>query len=356
MNFMDRINAGLLGPTTNYGGLLNPEEQQNAQRQASMAMFANLLAASGPSDRPTSLGQAIGGAVQAGRGAQNEGLQQALQAQLMRSQITRNERGESTNAQRDYGFYAQQETTSGRTPKSFEEWKRTSGSDDDSEAIKRYKFWLALPDEKSRNDFLTVQRSMQPYQLGEMGGGKVVFNKATGQWEQASSAADEAAGAGLIRGEQSRAGAIGEASGAQTAKAPAKASFDVAVASMREQIGATMTGMVAGPAGTLFDYGDKKLFNSRNQQLSTEIRTVFRIPGEGTLSDQEQAQYGLQLPSTDNPPDVNAKILDDLEARVNARQNTPIGGTPPQAPRGSPAQSGGKAKESAAQRAARLGL
>jgi hypothetical protein len=84
-NFMDRMSAGLLGPTTNYGGILNPQDEQAAQQQARMAMFSNLLANSGYTDRPTTLGQAVGGAMQAGRQTQNESLQQALQAQLMKS-------------------------------------------------------------------------------------------------------------------------------------------------------------------------------------------------------------------------------------------------------------------------------
>jgi hypothetical protein len=141
--------------------------------------------------------------------------------------------------------------------------------------------------------------------------------------------------------------AEGEAAGGQSAKAPALKSFETATQNMRASIGKTNQGMIAGPLGTILDYGDKKLFESRKQQLSTELRTVFRIPGEGTLSDQEQQQYGFQLPDTSNPPEVNEQIMQDLEKRVADRTTTPItGGSAP----------GTKPKETAAERAKRLGL
>jgi hypothetical protein len=125
--------------------------------------------------------------------------------------------------------------------------------------------------------------------------------------------------------------AVGDASGAQAAKAPARASFDLSVKNMRNSFASATQGGpmgISGRVGKVFDYGDAKLFDSRRQQMSTELRTVFRIPGEGTLSDQEQQQYGLQLPDLTNPPEVNEQIVKDLEARVQARIDTPIGQQP----------------------------
>lgn len=143
--------------------------------------------------------------------------------------------------------------------------------------------------------------------------------------------------------------AAGEAAGAQGAKAPSLASLEYVTREFRDQFARTMQGRVAGPSGWIFDYGDKKRFDNLREQLSTEVRTAFRIPGEGTLSDREQAQYGLQLPDTSNPPEVNEAILRDIENRVRLRVTTPI--TSPSAPH-RPAQP----HETAAQRAKRLGL
>lgn len=76
-----------------------------------------------------------------------------------------------------------------------------------------------------------------------------------------------------------------------------------------------------------------KEFDNTVEQMSTELRTVFRIPGEGALSDKEQAQYGIQLPKRGNEPDLNRKIIKDLRVRMNNRVN-PQGVVPAQTPTG----------------------
>lgn len=81
-----------------------------------------------------------------------------------------------------------------------------------------------------------------------------------------------------------------------------------------------------GKASSVFDSQDAMRFENLNQQLSTELRTVFRIPGEGTLSDQEQKQYGLQLPSLNYDEETNRAILKDLETRAGMRTGGAPGG------------------------------
>lgn len=76
---------------------------------------------------------------------------------------------------------------------------------------------------------------------------------------------------------------------------------------------------ISGKAGFVTNYQQNKRFNNLREQLSTELRTLFRIPGEGALSDKEQAQYGVQLPSTDYDEETNRQILADIRARVQAR-------------------------------------
>jgi len=62
-----------------------------------------------------------------------------------------------------------------------------------------------------------------------------------------------------------------------------------------------------------------KEFDNMREQLSTEIRTMFRIPGEGALSDKEQAQYGIQLPARGNSKELNKRILTDVMTRAQSR-------------------------------------
>jgi hypothetical protein len=121
--------------------------------------------------------------------------------------------------------------------------------------------------------------------------------------------------------------AEGEAVGSQAAKTPAQASMEYVLGRFEKQLPKTMQGGiggVTGKVGSVFDYKDKQSFENLREQLSTEIRTVFRIPGEGTLSDREQQQYGVQLPSTNNHPDVNQQILADIRERTRLRLQTPV--------------------------------
>lgn len=174
------------------------------------------------------------------------------------------------------------------------------------------------------------------------------FDTRTGEWQPAGPVVP----AGTKPRVDARGKAEGEASGGQDAKAPAKASMDYVIGQFRNQLLAAPQGGLfgyKGKAGTVTSKADTERFDNLREQLSTELRTAFRIPGEGTLSDAEQKQYGIQLPSTNYEPENNAKILDDIEARTGLRLSTPVGG-----------QSQGPApvagKETAAQRAKRLGL
>lgn len=73
-----------------------------------------------------------------------------------------------------------------------------------------------------------------------------------------------------------------------------------------------------------------KEFDNNVEQMSTELRTVFKIPGEGALSDKEQAQYGIQLPKRGNDPELNRSIIRDLKVRMGNRVD-PQGASPAQA-------------------------
>ena len=79
----------LLGGGTAMGmqGLLTPEQQRAIQQQSMMAMAAALLQAGGPSTTRTSLGQALGGAFQAGQGAMQQGQTNAINQMLLGQKV-----------------------------------------------------------------------------------------------------------------------------------------------------------------------------------------------------------------------------------------------------------------------------
>lgn len=76
-----------------------------------------------------------------------------------------------------------------------------------------------------------------------------------------------------------------------------------------------------------------KEFDNNVEQMSTELRTVFRIPGEGALSDKEQAQYGIQLPKRGNDPELNRSIIRDLKVRMGNRVDPQGGQQSPNQPK-----------------------
>jgi hypothetical protein len=196
------------------------------------------------------------------------------------------------------------------TPKSWAQFL----SDKDPSKLERYE----SPRQEFKPSFRNVQRTL-PDGSTQIGS----YDTSTGMYDWNG----EIVPAGTKPRVDAQGKAIGEAAGAQTAKAPAKASMDYVIGEFRKQIATTPQGGLfgyKGKSGTVTSKADKERFDNLREQLSTELRTAFRIPGEGTLSDAEQKQYGVQLPSTDYEPENNVKILEDIEARTSLRLGTPM--------------------------------
>ena len=78
------------------------------------------------------------------------------------------------------------------------------------------------------------------------------------------------------------------------------------------------------PSGGYFGYKgilsggsqEAKKFDSLKEQLSGELRKVFRIPGEGTLTDADQKALSIQLPSRDYDAKTNKDIMANIKMRV----------------------------------------
>lgn len=82
------------------------------------------------------------------------------------------------------------------------------------------------------------------------------------------------------------------------------------------------TGPISGsevggiPLGRMADYDRKTMFDAFTKQVSPSLRSVFRIPGEGALSDSEQKQYGLMLPQVTYPEEVNRQLIANLRVML----------------------------------------
>lgn len=81
--------GGLLfgGGGTGLEDYLSADQQSGIRNQALLQAAASLLSAGGPSERPTSIGQALGGALQAGSQGYQQAQQGAVQSLLMRQKL-----------------------------------------------------------------------------------------------------------------------------------------------------------------------------------------------------------------------------------------------------------------------------
>jgi hypothetical protein len=228
---------------------------------------------------------------------------------------------------------------------SFQDWTVAAGQSSRPSSVIEWEHYQNLLNEDKKNGtqnaraYLEMKRS-PPFKIESVQGAPTAVFGTPGGGIQAtplSTLSREAAAAETIATAKGVGQTVGEAQGAQASKSPAKSSMDYVLAEFRKTIPKTTQGGlfgIVGKAGTVFDKKDKERFNNLREQLSTELRTVFRIPGEGTLSDREQAQYGIQLPSTDYETETNEQILSDIENRVRLRTETPIGNAPSAGPRG----------------------
>jgi hypothetical protein len=102
---------------------------------------------------------------------------------------------------------------------------------------------------------------------------------------------------------------------------------EAGVENIENQLEKITTGGFIGFSGALSritDSQDAKEFETYREQLSNALRTALRIPGEGTLSDREQAQYGLTLPSLSLSKERNIKVMRAIEDQVRISADMPM--------------------------------
>lgn len=312
--------GGGIGGLFNRGPSWLQQGAQMGQRPGLRGLLSNpdlglaLLANSGPSAQPRSFGQILGQsalqAQQMGRDREDEEFKRKyMEAQM--GAMGRQATERSPNGQYQPGDYTTQS------------WAKFL-KDGDPAVLERY----TTPRQEYTPSYRSVTRT-RPDGSTELGS----FDTRTNEYTWSGMIAP----AGVKARVDAEGKAEGEAAGGQSGKAPAKSSFDYVVSQFREQLPKAPQGGVfgyKGKLGTVFDKADTERFDNLREQLSTELRTVFRIPGEGTLSDQEQKQYGIQLPSTNYENATNEQILNDVTERVRLRLETPVGNGASAAPAG----------------------
>jgi hypothetical protein len=295
----------------------------------------SLLANSGYSAQPKSFGQILGQsalqAQQMGQESENDKLRREyMQAQIQAMQAPKTRKPIVVAGPDGKPVYIDEQEAIGKspylnggdklgnyqpgdyTPESWAEFVKTNNP----VVLQRY----VTPRQEYSPSFQNVERT-KPDGSTERG----TFNTRTGEYAWSG----QVVPAGTKKRVEAQGAAEGEAAGGQAGKAPAAASMDYVLKRFDAVLPKTTQGGVGGISGrigTITDFENAQEFDNLREQLSTELRTVYRIPGEGTLSDREQAQYGIQLPSRLNTKRVNAGILKDLRERTRLRLSTPVGG------------------------------
>jgi hypothetical protein len=178
--------------------------------------------------------------------------------------------------------------------------------------VREYKFFNELPPEEQAR-FLAMKRAQT---VTSVGGVPTVVTP-DGTRPLSTPEAENTAAR-----DRAAATASGAADAESAGKGKVQKSLSYVVNQFRDQIKKTPQGGVlglTGYVGTVTASQEAMRFENLREQMSTELRTVFRIPGEGTLSDREQQQYGLQLPARKYNQKNNEAILNDLQSRVALR-------------------------------------
>lgn len=316
---------------TNYGLLGANMPQGYASLLGNQDLALALLANSGYQPTRQTFGQTLGNSMLQAQQMGQQRDQDALRKQYLEAQIATMNRGPQRKPVIISGpdgkpIYVAEDEAIGKSPYltndgmgdyqpgdyTPESWAKFMQTKDPS-VLQRH----VTPRQEFSPSFQNVTRQM-PDGSTQQG----TFNTRTGEYNWVGGVVP----AGTKARVDAEGKAIGEAVGGQQAKVPAQKSMDYVISQFEPILDQSMQGMFAGPIGGVFDYGDSRRFDNLREQLSTELRTVFRIPGEGTLSDREQAQYGIQLPDRKNPAEVNRAILRDVRERVRLRLETPDGG------------------------------
>lgn len=319
-----KLKTGLLGPAENYGGILDQNQTNAAQNNGLMNFGAALLAAGGPSRTPTSLGQALGGAVLQGRAAQQGALNNSIQSKIMLAQLANLQEGKKGDLVPIIGpngnpIYARASDAVGKIPVSMGNTAKDAASLQEYQQYVKDQTAAGKP-ALSFLDFtkaLYANKAVYPYSVNEVGGVPNAFNKTNASATPLTTLPQEAQGKATVAGAEAGAKVTAE-SEAQN-KASLGSTLDD-IAKMRQNI----TDLLGSPGFNTI-YGASSVMDPRNyirgtdaadaqakrEQLSAETFgiTIQKMRGLGQLSDAEGKKVTAAYTRATNP------ILSDSEAR-----------------------------------------
>lgn len=310
---MDRI-GGMFGGGA--GGLLGEDEKKAAQRQAMMAMAAQLMQAGGTSDRRVGFGEALGSGMMAGQQAQQNAEQQALQAMLLKSQIKKNEQGKSGTTPSAVAEYEYAKANGFKG--TFEEWKRVASAQPQAPAgIQEYEYFNKLSPEQQKQ-FLSLQRSPVVPQVVTVNGVPTLVDRTNGSTNPLSSLSSETDSARRLKEAEAAGKAAGDITGARTAKAPtALATYQSGMESLKQAMEQTETGPLAGRIPALT--ANQQVAEGAEATMAPVLKQLFRDSGEGTFTDADQALLMKMVPTRKDHPEARKAKIEMIDGIVKAK-------------------------------------
>lgn len=293
-------------------GLLGRISGAFGGQQGLLNLGANLMANSGPSDRPVSFGQALGSSLLANQQYQRQSQNDMLQEMLLKTKLSKPTK--VGKLQEDYE-YAKAQGYKG----SLEEWKRVGSAQPQTpSAIQAYEYWKGLPTQEEKDAYLTVQRNSQPYQMVDVGGGKKLLNRAAGTVAGVTTAEQEAAGAAQVAQATAGAKATGEITGTRTAKAPtAYAAYQSGVHSLENAMSQIATNPIAGRLPALT--AKQQTAEGAEATMAPVLKQLFRDSGEGTFTDADQTLLMKMVPTRKDHPEARKAKLEMIDGIVRAK-------------------------------------
>jgi hypothetical protein len=202
--------------TGRNGGLSRATEQFGGAGNLGLQLLAN----SGYSRTPRTLGQTLGVSALQAQQAHQERNNDQLKRAYMEAQIKAMQQKETASpfGQINPAQYTPESVAKFQTSGNYADLIASDKAADAPSNIREYEYFKTLPKEEQQR-YLEMKRSYNPYMMGEVAGVQSAFNRQTGQATPLTTLPQETAGQSAI--------ASAKASGAATGEATAKAAFDL---------------------------------------------------------------------------------------------------------------------------------
>ncbi len=344
--------GGLLGGPQE--GLFGPDETKRLQSQGLMNFGASMLANSGPSPEKRSFGQILGNSMLQSQQANAQAQEGQLKNLVLKKQLER-PAGENPASVAEYE-YAKKNGFLG----SFQEWKRVGSAQPQSpSAIQEYEYFNKL-DPEGQKQFLSLQRSPVVPQVVMVNGVPTLVNRTNGDKNPLSTLDSEADAARRLKESEARGAAFGKAAGELSAGIVKKGNDAKNVNRLLEGADALIdvaTGSTAGDVrdrvSAVFGYAPEAAQATAELQILQAQLMLQQPRMEGPQGVLDVQLYQQMAGEIGNPKVPAAKkkaalrtirrLQEQYAENAAAELGIPASATPPP-------------KESAADRAKRLGL